>query len=379
MNRIVAAIFHPPMGSTEPETLVDAGRRASTEDLIGLLTSSVDEILVVTPEDSLNLTFGRHDARTIRPQPSRPFHFGETLKRLIADHSIDALLYFGSGAGGLLTGDAIERMVEFTERPELGGLFNNFYSCDFAAIASAPSLVDLDLPKRDNGLGFTLADAGIPCYALPRSIETSFDIDTPTDLVLLRASDRGGPEMRRFLQASSLEHPTLDGICERLTDRSSLVHLSGRIHPGTWGTFEQQVACRTAGIVEGRGLKAYGDARPLLLQHVLREGGPTAFFGRLAGTADAAILDSRPILAVEGRLPPAADRFASDLFLLESIENPRWRAFTQAAAEAPIPVLLGGHSLVSGGLQLLAEACWKGRDLARRLHPEPYTGRDIRT
>jgi hypothetical protein len=101
-------------------------------------------------------------------------------------------------------------------------------------------------------------------------------------------------------------------------------------------------------------------------------GGPVRFFERLASAADGAVIDSRPLLAAGGRLPPAHDRFASDLFLAEEVADPRWRAFTEAAAAASIPVVLGGHNLVSGGLFLLADQCWKGRNLPRRLHPEPF-------
>ncbi len=108
------------------------------------------------------------------------------------------------------------------------------------------------------------------------------------------------------------------------------------------------------------------------LRQVLLDDGPDAFFGRLAKACDAAWIDTRPLLAGMGSLPPAADRFASDLFLVEDILDPVWKSFTDAARRAPFPVVLGGHSLVSGGLYLAAEACWKGRNLLRRLHPEPF-------
>lgn len=378
MKRTAAAIFHPPIGTTEPERFVAAGKVASSEDLIRALRPHVDETVVVVSGDTSE-RFRGLDVEVVRPDPHEPFDFGATLKRLVRERGIDALLYFGSGSGGLLSDDSIETLTAFAERDEPGALFNNFYSCDFAVFASAPSLLDVKFPDNDNGLGFALSDAGIPCFPLSRSVETEFDIDTPVDLLALRASGRGGSATRRFLTDSKLEHPTLSSVCDRLADRTSFVHLYGRINPTTWGTFERQVACRTAGVVEGRGMRAYGGARPLLLQRILREDGPVAFFARLARIADAAVLDTRPLLAVDGRLPPASDRFASDLFLAEEIKDPGWRAFAEAAAVAPIPVLLGGHSLVSGGLYLLAEASWKGRDLVRRLHPEPYTGRNPRT
>ena len=379
MNRIVAAIFHAPMGTTEAERFVEAGRLASTEDLIRILRPSVDEILVVTRDGSDVEPSRPLDVHLVHPDLDRPFHLGDTLKQLVREYDIDALLYFGSGSGGLLGSDSLDTLIAFAEREDPGALFNNFYSCDFAVFASASSLLTATLPASDNSLGFALSDAGIRCFPLLRSVETEFDIDTPTDLILLRVSGRGGASVQRFLATSAFEHPTLSAVCERLADRSSFVHLSGRINPTTWGTFERQVACRTAGVVEGRGMRAYGNSHPLLLQRILREDGPSAFFERLAEITDAAVIDTRPLLAVDGRVPPTSDRFASDLFRVEEVDDPRWRAFTQAAVDAPIPVLLGGHSLVSGGLYLLAEASWKGRDLIRRLHPEPFTGGNDRT
>lgn len=379
MKRIVAAVFHPPMGTTEAERFVEAGRLASTDDLIRALRPSVDEIIVVTPDGDAAEPFRSLDVRLVHPDRDCPFHLGDTLKRLVHEHGIDALLYFGSGSGGLLSSDSIDTLTAFAERDDPGVLFNNFYSCDFAVFASASAVLTSSLPKDDNGLGFALSDVGIPCFPLLRSVETEFDIDTPTDLLLLRSSGRGGASMRRFLKTSTFEHPTLPAVCEHLADRSSFVHLSGRVNPTTWGAFERQVACRTAGVVEGRGMRAYGDSRPLLLQRILREDGPTAFFERWAEITDAVVIDTRPLLTIDGRLPSASDRFASDLFRAEEVVDPRWRVFTQAAVDAPIPVLLGGHSLVSGGLYLLAMASWKGRDLVRRLHPEPFPGRNDRT
>ena len=60
-----------------------------------------------------------------------------------------------------------------------------------------------------------------------------------------------------------------------------------------------------------------------------------------------------------------ADRFWSDLGRPDKIEDAFLTEFTQAANDAPIPVLLGGHSLIAGGLMLLNEAAWREED--RRL------------
>ena len=79
---------------------------------------------------------------------------------------------------------------------------------------------------------------------------------------------------------------------------------------------------------------------------------------------------SRPKAPSRRIWPSAADRFYSDLRQPEKISDPWVRRFTEAAIEAPIPVVLGGHSLVSGGLYALVEAAWaRGEDLARHVEP----------
>ena len=60
--------------------------------------------------------------------------------------------------------------------------------------------------------------------------------------------------------------------------------------------------------------------------------------------------------------PSREDRFQSDLLRPEAISDTWLRRFTAAAAKAPLPVLLGGHSLVSGGLMALNDAAWLEND-----------------
>jgi hypothetical protein len=89
--------------------------------------------------------------------------------------------------------------------------------------------------------------------------------------------------------------------------------------------------------------------------------GPAGFFDLLAEICDVALLDTRVLFAHLRREPSAADRFASDLLRPAEIVDPVVREITAAAAAAPIPVVLGGHSLVSGGLWLLARAIQQRR------------------
>ena len=109
------------------------------------------------------------------------------------------------------------------------------------------------------------------------------------------------------------------------------------------------------------GREARGEVRSLLGYH-LAAVGPRAFFEHLAALGQAIFLDSRVLFGHMGLEPSASDRFSSDLFLDERIGDPWIQSFTRAAREAPVPVLLGGHSLVSGGLWALIDAAWRERD-----------------
>jgi len=372
MRSTIAVICHAPAGESPPERLVESARRAAAFDLIAKLrASSVDRIWLVTSSAGTEFD-GLSSSIDIYITGGQPFHFGDTLKYLIRESNAGGLLCFGSGSGPLLSVDHLRRLVEFAGNRTPGALFNNFYSCDFAAISGARALLDVDLPSHDNPLGLVLADAGFNCFSLLRSAETQFDIDTPTDLLVVALAHDCGQELRAFLDRTHLSHPHLARILELLTDRAATLSLIGRMNPATWGHFERAVSCRTNGLIEGRGLRSAHDGRTTLLHQVLSTDGPRTFFDWLAKSCDAALIDTRPLLAEGTAVPPAQDRFNSDLFLPDVIRDTRWRAFTNAAMDAPLPIILGGHSLVSGGLYLLAEECWQGHDLPRRLHPNPF-------
>lgn len=373
MKRTGAVIFHPPAGLSDVERMVASAREASACDLVEALQPLVSTIIVVCSPDSSS-KFESIGASVQAVVDAESFHFGETLKQTVRDFGLDAVVYFGSGSGTLLTQEQLVDIVGFARQTHTDALFNNFYSCDFATFADASSLLQLPLPETDNGLGFLLSDHGVKCHSLPRSLASQFDLDTPIDLLLLKEAARGGAQLQAFLATQQFNHPSLQQISALLVERTALVYLVGRVSPITWQAFEQQVACRTAGMIEGRGMKAYADRKPSVLASLFHQRGFAEFFRALEKSADAAIIDSRPLLARNGALPSPHERFSSDLLRVPELNDPIWKEFTQQAIDCSIPILLGGHSLVSGGLYLLSEICWKGRDLPRRLHPDPYEG-----
>ena len=94
-----------------------------------------------------------------------------------------------------------------------------------------------------------------------------------------------------------------------------------------------------------------------MLGMLLDDRGPESLGPTLAELGDAAVIDSRVLVAHrldvdERRWPGAEDRFASDLLLPDRIRDPWLRDLTASAREASIPILLGGHSLVGPGIRL---------------------------
>ena len=148
------------------------------------------------------------------------------------------------------------------------------------------------------------------------------------------------------------------------------------------------MACRVRALIEERGLRAASrlaqsglttGSRPprSVLGELLDRDGPESLAHTVARLADAALIDTRVLLAHRhgaddsatlpaasplATWPAAEDRFASDLLLPGSIADPWLRALTESAATSPAdnPILLGGHTLVNGGLRLLAQRARAG-------------------
>lgn len=120
------------------------------------------------------------------------------------------------------------------------------------------------------------------------------------------------------------------------------------------------------------GRQGRGEVRSLL-GFYLDAVGLERFFEALATMAQAVFLDNRAILVHRGLWPSAADRFHSDLRQPAQIQDPFVRALTEAATAAPMPVVMGGHSLVSGGMYALIEAAWaRGHDVPRHVVPDSF-------
>jgi hypothetical protein len=226
-----------------------------------------------------------------------------------------------------------------------------------AIARAATALRDLPDLASDNVLPRWLAEsAGVPVRDLRRRWRLGVDIDGPLDLVLL-----GGAWSRALTTPDRARvDAALEAVWAVARDPRAELLVAGRTSSSTLRWLERATASRTRALVEERGLRTTADGqRPpaSVLGMLLERDGPAALRSIVARLADAAVLDTRVLLAHrlgadERRWPSAADRFASDLLLHERIDDPWLRELTAAAADAPIPILLGGHTLVGPGLRL---------------------------
>jgi hypothetical protein len=160
-----------------------------------------------------------------------------------------------------------------------------------------------------------------------------------------------------------------------MLDRKATILVAGRVSSATWAYLERETACSTRVLSEERGMRASGrlargEARSLL-GFYLDAVGLDRFFPELATLGQAIYLDNRVLFAHRRLWPSEADRFYSDLRQPGQVQDPFVRALTEAALSAPVPVIMGGHSLVAGGMYALVEAAWaRGHDVPRHVVPE---------
>ncbi len=339
MTRVVALIFHARPGPgagplteafarvrrTNAAALAEGFRRAGAEQAI-VLDGAPDEL-----------------------------RFGERLRAALTGVAADGIVVLGSGAIPLARPADLAGFVAVAGGPAGHALANNRFSADVVAIAGCRRLAELpDLElSADNGLPRWLAEtAGFQVADLSRRWRLQVDLDTPLDALLVGqgATDRTTAAVRQALArvATVARNPDAELI------------VAGRTSAGSLAWLERSTASRTRALVEERGFRtrAAGQrAAASTLGLLLGRDGPEALGAILARLGEGALLDSRVLLAHrlgtdERAWPAAEDRFASDLLLPEQIADPWLRTLTVAARDAPIPIVLGGHSLVGPGLRL---------------------------
>lgn len=303
---------------------------------------------------------GADRVRIVAEAPDRT-PFGERLARLVRGERIERLVVLGSGAVPLLRLADAAALVATARGGGRVALANNRHSADVVAVGDATPLRDFPPLAGDNALPRWLAEsAGFTVRELPARWRLGLDLDSPLDLALVSLA-RGAPRaLRACARDAGLAVPRLAELRAVLADPHAELLVAGRTSAATLAWLERWTACRIRALVEERGLRtASPDQRPPAssLGLLLNREGPQALAGIVARLADAALVDTRVLLAHrlgadESAWPPPEDRFASDLLRPEPIADPWLRALTASAAASSFPILLGGHTLVGPGVRL---------------------------
>ena len=307
--------------------------------------------------------------------------FTEGARPVMAEGPVDAIGYAGGGALVLLSDDGLDSLLS----PIPGeAVANSRFSADAFVVAGdvGRALDALDGCPSDNAAARCLEAAGFGVRDLGTTPWARFDVDTTLDLALLRlgtrlpgtravgGSVRGFLEMARLPGDRPLEVPHLDLIGEVMRSRSAELVVCGRVPVATWSELETETACRVRCLVEERGMRSArgtGGVPRSILGALLARSSPADLIGELARLGDAVILDTRVLMAARAgsaestSWPPEEERFASDFGDASRITTPWLRELTEAATDAPVPFLFGGHALVSDGLRLIVAAAWQGR------------------
>ncbi len=363
----VLVIFHGGTGAGEAERMV-AGARviAARQTARAALAAGFEAVIIATddPKAFAGLPTQVFVEVDSTPAGSEPFSLDKPLRKLVSKYGLRRPAVMGSGAVPLV-GEAEFRLIaEQLEQRDACVVTNNFFSSDLTAWTPGELIAGLRPFERDNQLPRRLRDdAGLPATVLPRTTATQFDLDTPADLCVLALQEFDSP-LATHCRTLSLPTDRYRAVGRVMCDPKSELIVAGRAGSPAWQYLERETACRVRFISEERGMAAAGAGHRArsILGYMVEDVGVTRLFERLGEMGDAAVIDCRVLEAHLGLQISREDRFQGDLYATEAVIDETLRELVAAANAAPIPMLFGGHSLVSGGLMALNDAAWAEHD-----------------
>ncbi len=359
----VSAVIFEGSASADPvaEMMTRVRRAALLDNLEKMsLIKEIAAVYLVTNDEELA---GQAEAagavvelNSIHPAE---FHFGDELKRFLAKRSLEKVFYLGGAGCPLITVQELSAVCRLLLKRKQLLYTNNTQSSDMVAFTVNGDLSEAELPAIDNGLAWGLRDhLGLEIELMPRSLGLLFDLDTPTDVLVLGEGLFAGEHTRKVLKSLELDYSRLERAKEVLRSSYEEVVLIGRVGAPIIERLNGVLKLRLRVFSEERGMKALGRIESgevvSLMGFLLKHAGINQFFDYLARVARCAFIDTRVLMAHYRCEISEKERFLSDLGRWQDIDHPWLRSFTRAAVECSVPVILGGHSLVSGSLWALS-------------------------
>jgi len=367
--KVTAVLFEGGQAKTELDRIITGIRKEVVLDTLEkiLLCRSISEVVLATNYPDLADRARRMGVSVDLEGPDAPkFHFGRRLREIIVKRGIENVLYMGGVAAPLLTSEDFGQIAMALKRERNVVIMNNVQSADLVAFTPARAIDEIELPDKDNPLGILLRDIGMRRVLIPNSGRVNFDLDTPTDILILGNHPDCGPRTKAIIDSLDWPRDNIQRAFEVLRQPSKEVAVIGRVGPSVIHYINANMVHRMRVFSEERGMKALGREERgevvSLLGFMIRDLGAPKFFQYLSSVCDVAFIDTRVVFGHLRKRLSDWDRFHSDLGNYRLIEDEWTRDFTKAAREAPIPVVLGGHSLVAAGLWLMAEMIVKERE-----------------
>ncbi len=379
MERTTLLLLTGGRGESEVVRDLEAARRAAARDLLETLSQipGIERTIVATNHAGWASTLDDLPVEVDLDPPGEPFHFGRRLAGLIQRCGAQRVLYTSGGSAPLLRRQQWVDVLESLGRGERVVISNNLHSCDWAGFVPAQEACSRIAEQvNDNSIAWTLAhELGFRAVDRDPSAGSRFDIDTPMDLLIAHRHPRIASHLRRYLDGLGWRSPQLDGVLAEMAREGGRLMVAGRVSAAAWVALERSTRCWVRVYAEERGMRASGrqgrgEVRSLLADYANLVS-VEHLFDRLSELAHAILLDNRVILASRSRgcaarpWPSATDRFHSDLQRWRDVKDPFLQRLTRAAAEASVPVVMGGHSVVTGGLMALTEVLQTRRSVGQ--------------
>lgn len=385
-------IFEGGRARTMPERMMQRAREAIVLEHIEKAHASgaFSTVIVCTNRADLAKEARRLGAEIDMDAPGVPFHYGQRLQHVIRERGLGGVVSMGGGAAPLISVDEMRAIGQLFDEHDRFVAANNVHSADIVAFAPADAVLPLPPPPMDNSLALILHhQTKLPLLTLPRTLGLHFDVDTPSDLLVLAVHPDRGKRVAASLEQFPVDLSPFEAAKATLLDSGSDVFIYGRVGGLLFSYLDERTRCRIRLLSEERGMKALGrDERGevrSVLGFVMEHVGVRGVMRMWEETCSTVFVDTRVLMAhMQGRAMEtgqgsgvgssspsdvggirAADRFYSDLKMPGRIQN-RWlRDLTAATLETSLPVLLGGHGLVHGGIWALVDAAYReGYDLA---------------
>ncbi len=361
-SSVTLVIFEGGVVSSELEETLRQIRKAIVIDLI-IKAKKVgfERIVLVTSYLDLAEAVANYDVEiAYDSQVAQEFHFGKELLKVVKQRKLEKVLYIGGAAAPLISDYELNYIRNLLVNHDQMVTANNYYSADLIGFTPGSILESIELPSIDNTLPQSIAaQSNLQFIPLQRTLGIQFDLDTPTDVIILAGHPDVGAHTKAAIANTKIDTTRSDEIKAVMQNHDADLVIYGRVGSSLFQLLDQLTRCRIRLYSEERGLKALGrDTRGegrSLIGEMISVCGSQHFFQFLGTICSGAVIDTRVLFSHFRWELTQSDRFYSDLGMIEKINHPELREFTRQANNAPIPVMLGGHSLVTGGLWALLD------------------------